>query len=136
MEPLAESTAQVERPNEVTRAVQLIAASFAIGGVRAVFDLIQKVSGASFFLAILILLVLLGILFFFLSKIAAGRNWARILFLVLLVIGLPFAIPAYLQEVKTNLLHGSISFIIAILQLLGTGLLFAKNSNRWFRSRK
>lgn len=136
MEPLAESTAQVERPHEVTRAVQLIAASFAIGGVRAVFDLTQKVSGASFFLAILILLVLLGILFFFLSKIAAGRNWARILFLVLLVIGLPFAIPAYLQEVKTNLLHGSISFIIAILQLLGTGLLFAKNSNLWFKTRK
>lgn len=136
MEPLAESTTQVERPNEVTRAVQLIAASFAIGGVRAVFDLIQKVSGASFFLAILILLVLLGILFFFLSKIAAGRNWARILFLVLLVVGLPFAIPAYLQEVKTNLLHGSISFIIAILQLLGTGLLFAKNSNLWFKTHK
>lgn len=136
MEPTIESTANVERPREVTRAVQCISASFAIGGIRSVFDLTQKVSGASFFLAILILLALLGILFFFLSKIAAGRNWARILFLVLLVIGLPFAMPGYMVELSRNLPHGYFSILIAILQLIGAYLLFTKSSDPWFRTRK
>lgn len=136
MEPSIESTAPVERPREVTRAVKLLSAAFAIGGIRAVFDLAQKVSGARYFLAILLLVAFLGICFFFVSKIAAGRNWARITFLVLLLIGLPLAVPGYIGELRTSLLYGSLSMIIAILQLIGTCLLFTKQSNLWFRTRK
>ena len=136
MEPPIESAAVVERPKEVTRAVQLISASFAIGGIRAVFDLAQKVSGARYFLTILLLVAFLGICFFFVSKIAAGRNWARITFLVLLLIGLPLAVPGYIGELRTSLLYGSLSMIMAILQVIGTYLLFTKQSNLWFRTRK
>jgi hypothetical protein len=70
------------------------------------------------------------------SKLAAGRNWARIVFLVLFVIGLPLALPGYIGELKTNPLHGSLSIVVAILQLIGIYLLFTKNSNLWFRTRK
>ena len=136
MEPPIESAAVVERPKEVTRAVQFISASFAIGGIRAVFVLAQKVSGANFLFAILLLLLFLGICFLFVSKIAAGRNWARIILLVLLVIGLPLAIPGYIAELRTSLLPGSLSIIVAILQVVGTYLLFTKNSNQWFRTRR
>lgn len=136
MEPIIESTANVGRPKEVTRAVQFISASFIIGGIRAVFDLAQKVSGGSLFVAILVLVVFLGICFFFVGKIAAGRNWARIVFLVLLIIGVPLALPGYLQDLRTNLLHGSVSIIVAILQLIGVCLLFTKKSNLWFKTRK
>jgi hypothetical protein len=136
MEPIIESTANVGRPKEVTRAVQFISASFIIGGIRAVFDLAQKVSGASLFVAILVLVVFLGICFFFVGKIAAGSNWARIVFLVLLIIGVPLALPGYLQDLRTNLLHGSVSIIVAILQLIGICLLFTKKSNLWFKTRK
>jgi hypothetical protein len=135
MDPI-EPTANVERPREVTRAVLFIYASFAIGGIRAVFDLSQKLSGASFVFGILLLLVFLGICFFFVSKIGAGRNWARIIFLVLFLIGLPFAIPGYIQDLRTNLPHGSVSIIVAILQSIGVFLLFTRNSNLWFRRRK
>ncbi len=130
------ATAAVERPKEVMRAIQFISASFAIGGIRAVFVLAQKVSGANFFFAILLLLLFLGICFLFVSKIAAGRNWARIILLVLLVIGLPLAIPGYIAELRTSLLLGSLSIIVAILQLIGTYLLFTRKSNLWFRPRK
>jgi len=136
MEPTIESTANVARPGEVTRAVQFLSAAFAIGGIRTVFDLAQKIPGVYFFLALLALVVFLGICFFFVSKIAAGRNWARITFLVLLLINLPFAIPGYIAELRTSLLHGSVGILVAILQLIGTYLLFTKNSNLWFRSRK
>lgn len=136
MDPTLEPTTSVSRPIEVTRAVQLIYASFAIGAIRAVFDLAQKISGVPLLLALLGLVIFFAICFFFVSKIAAGRNWARIVLLLLLVIGLPFAIPGYIVELRTNPLHGSISIVMAILQLIGTYLLFTKNSNLWFRSRK
>jgi hypothetical protein len=136
MNPTIEPTPNTERPKEVTGAVRLVAASFAIGGVRAVFDLAQKVSGISFLVALLILVVFLGICFFFVSRIAAGKNWARIVFLVLFLIGLPLALPGYIADLRINFLHGAISIIIALLQLIGTYLLFTRNSNVWFRRRK
>lgn len=136
MDPAIEPTTNVSRPLEATSAVWFIAASFAIGGIRTVFDLAHKMSGGLLLLGFLALVVFLGICFFFVSQIAAGRNWARIVFLVLLIIGLPFAIPGYLVELRTSLPRGAISILMAILQLLGTWLLFTKKSNLWFRLRK
>ena len=102
----------------------------------SVFDLTHKVSGASFFVALFILLVFLAVFFLFVSKIGAGRNWARITLLVLLLVQLPFAVLGSIAEVRANLMHGSLSIVIAILQLLGVGLLFTRNSNLWFRKLK
>jgi hypothetical protein len=136
MDPTTEPSVNLERPQSVTRAVQLFSASLAIGGIRSVFDLTQRVSGVYFFIALLILVLFLGIFFFFVNKVAAGKNWARILLLILLVIGLPFAIPGYVFELKTSLPRGSLSVLVAILQIVGMCLLFTKNSNGWFRRRK
>jgi hypothetical protein len=136
MDPTTEGTANVERPQSVTRAVQLFAASLAIGGIRAVFDLTHSVSGVYFFIALLMLVLFLGIFFFFVSRVAAGRNWARVLLLILLLIGLPFAIPGYVFELKASLLRGSLSLLVGLLQTVGMCLLFTKNSNGWFRRRK
>jgi hypothetical protein len=72
----------------------------------------------------------------FISRISARRNWARIVWLVLVLFGLPFAIPANLAEIKRNVLTGAFSVIVTLLQLIGTYFLFTKNSNEWFRTRK
>jgi len=136
MDPTTETTGNLERPQTATRAVQLFYASLAIGGIRAVFDLTQRVSGVYFLIALVLLALFLGIFFFVVSKVAAGRNWARILLLVLLLIGLPFAIPGYVLELKASILRGSLSVLVAILQIVGMILLFTKDSNGWFRSRK
>lgn len=64
------------------------------------------------------------------------RNWARIVWLVIVLFGLPFAIPANLQEIRRNVLSGTLSVIVTLLQVIGTYLLFTRNSNLWFRTRK
>jgi len=87
-------------------------------------------------LSLLIVVAFFGLLFFLVMKISAGRNWARIVCLVLVLLGLPFAISAYVQEVRIHLVSGTLSIIILILQLIGTFLLFTKQSNLWFRTRK
>jgi hypothetical protein len=138
MEPTTEHNAKTERPTEVTRAVQFLVSSLAIGLLTSIFHLAQRVSGVPmvFAFASLIVIAVFGIGFFLISKISARRNWARIVWLVLILFGLPFAIPANLQEVRRNVLSGTLSIIVTILQLIGTYLLFTRNSNLWFRTRK
>ncbi len=136
MDPKLEPTANTQRPREVNGAVLLLSASLVIGGIRAVFDLGHKVSGASFLVAVLILLAFLGVFFFLVTRIGAGRNWARITLLALLLLQLPFTILGSIAEVRTNVAHGSLTIVIAILQLLGVGLLFTRNPTLWFKKLK
>ncbi len=136
MDPVIEPTPNISRPVAVTRAVQLLSASFVIGAIRAVYNLVHKFSGTTLVLSIVFLIIFFGICFFFVSKIAAGRNWARIVFLVLLIIGLPLATPTYIAELRTNLPYGLVSIVVAIIQVLALVLLFAKTSNPWFRKHK
>jgi hypothetical protein len=136
MEQTSEQHANVERPREVSRAVQFLISSLAIGLMASIFHLAQRLSGVPMFFALLIVIAVFAVGFLLVNRISARRNWARIVWLVLVLFGLPFAIPANLQEVRRNVLSGTLSVIITILQLIGTYLLFTRNSNSWFRTRK
>jgi hypothetical protein len=136
MDPTIETTANPGRPVQTTRGVQLLYASLAIGLIRAIFGLTRTVSGTTLILAALIVIAVFSLGFFLIWRISAGRNLARILLLVLVLVGLPFAIRASVVELKQSIASGSLSMIIAVLQLVGTYLLFTKNSNLWFRQRK
>jgi hypothetical protein len=134
MEPTIEQEAPAVRPIEVTRAVQLLTSALVIGFIASAIRLRGQVSGTTLVVALLILIVFLTIFFYLIRKISAGRNWARLVLLVLVLLGTPFAIPAYIAEVSRNVVPGTLSIIIIILQVIATVLLFLKNSNRWFRS--
>ena len=136
MEPPIEPTANVARPKETTLAVQFLYASLAIGLLRAVFGLSQRTSGAPLILAALIVVSVFALGFFVVWKISSGRNWARIILLVLVLINLPFAVLGNISELKRSVLSGAFSIFIEVILWIGTYLLFTKNSNLWFRSRK
>jgi hypothetical protein len=136
MQPTIESTPDAARPIGVTRAVQFLLASLAIGLIASVVRVAQLATGATLVVALLLVLAFFGVYLLFIRKIAAGKNWARIVFLLLVVLGLPFAVPTYMAELRRSVLSGSVSVVVAILQLIGTGLLFTKSSNLWFRRRK
>lgn len=133
MEPTTESTV---RPREVALAIRLILLSLALGLVVAATQAVQRVSGIPLVVTLLIAVVFYGLLALFVSKILPGRNWARIVFLVLVLIGLPFAVPTYIGQLRQSVLFGLAGIVIVILQVFATYLLFTKNSNSWFRSRK
>lgn len=135
METIDEQSANAARPRAVTTAVQLFVSSLAIGLLKSIFNLTQRTSGLPMIIALLVVIAFFGLLFFLVLKIASGKNWARIVVLIL-VLFVPFAIPAYLEEVRRSVLSGTLSIIIALLQLVGTILLFIKPSNVWFRTRK
>ncbi|HEY8187992.1 MAG TPA: hypothetical protein VIF64_18120 [Pyrinomonadaceae bacterium] len=139
MESTTDQTANLSRPRTVATAVQLLAAALGLGLLRSILNLAQNTSGAQMFFALLIVIAFFGILFWVVRKISAGKNWARILVLIImlvLILFLPFAIPAYLHEVRRSALLGTLSIIITLLQLIGTALLFTKQSNLWFKTRR
>lgn len=136
MDSTIEASSTVERPRIVKIAIQVLAAAVVIGLLNAIFTLVQRITGAPMLVALIMVIAFFGLLFFLVMKISAGRNWARILWLILVLLNAPFAIMAYPEAVKRNLITGTLSIIIVLLQLIGTGLLFTKNSNPWFRTRK
>lgn len=136
MEPTIEQTANVERPREVKKAVQFLASSLVIGLLNAIFTLVQRTTGLSMLLVLIIVIAFFSLLFVLVMRIAAGRNWARIIWLILVLVNAPFAILSYPEAVRRSVISGSLSIIIVILQLVGTCLLFTKNSNLWFKTRK
>lgn len=136
MDPTIEASSTVERPRIIKIAIQLLASSVVIGLLNAIFTLVQRITGAPMLLALVMVIAFFGVLLFVVMKISAGRNWARILWLIYVLLNTPFAIMAYRQAVRANVISGTLSIIIVLLQLIGTGLLFTKNSNLWFRTRK
>ena len=136
MDPTLEPTANLERPLHATRAVQLLYASLAIGLLRALLGLTQRVSGVALVLAALIVIAVFALGFFLAWKISAGRNWARILLLLLVIINLPFAVWGNVVELKESIWSGTFSIFIELMLWIGTCLLFTRSSNLWFKRRK
>jgi hypothetical protein len=78
----------------------------------------------------------LGILWFFIHKIWKGRDWARITFLVLYIIGIPFAVFTLLQPLMDRPFYGVLGIGQAVLQLVALVFLFQKSSSEWFKQMK
>jgi len=74
-----------------------------------------------------------GLLVFFIIKISAGRNWARIVFLVTFIIGVPIGISQVSAEFARSPFVGTLS--VAQFGLFGYALflLFTEPGRRWFR---
>jgi FtsH-binding integral membrane protein len=141
MDPTIEPTATVERPRTVAKAIQFLASAVVIGLLNAIVTLVQrssvqKMTGISMLVALIMVIAFFALLFFLVMKVSAGRKWARIVWLIFVILNAPFAILAYPDAVRRNIITGTLSIIIVILQLIGTGLLFTKDSNLWFRTRK
>ncbi|HVZ97110.1 MAG TPA: hypothetical protein VG847_09565, partial [Chitinophagaceae bacterium] len=76
------------------------------------------------------------ILSFLVYQINAGKNWARILLVVLIVIGM-FTIPLdIIAFFKFNQLLAIIISVQTIIELAAVGLLMTKQSNEWFKAKK
>lgn len=126
----------MEKPIEITRAVQLLYLTLGIGIVKAFIDFSHISFESSVAITLFVMLFTFAFLFFLIIKISGGRNWARIVFLIFFLLGIPLAIPIVLEEVKRNLFLGSLSLIQIVLQVTALVLMFTKNSNLWFRTRK
>lgn len=124
---------QPGKPQTVTVAVYLLWASIAIGLVKIPLDLPALTAMPSQGLIWSVVVLVLAFFCFLIVKISAGRNWARITYLVFFLIGLIPALPTLMSEFTRAPVIGILSVVQFIMQGYAVFLLFTNPGKTWFQ---
>jgi hypothetical protein len=117
---------QIEKPAIVTKAICIICVSLGIVLVSSLWLSFHNfIAAQSGFFTLLIMAWLT-------HKTNQGRNWARITFLVLYIIGSVIAIPAFLTDPHLTIDIG-IFIIQTILEAAALIMLFSRDARPWFK---
>jgi hypothetical protein len=82
--------------------------------------------------SIVILVVTVGIMFFLIKCIGLGRKWARVVLLVLFLLGLAVYPWTFMALLKASMLVGVLSLLQTILEIVALLYLFSRDSTQWF----
>jgi hypothetical protein len=132
-ETFMETANTPERPQSVRTAMNCLWLSVAIGAVKLLMELpyLKTIAPAPF--TDFVLIVVFALMVFLIFRIYAGKNWARVTFLVLFVIGILPTLPTMQSEFVRSPLLGTLSIVQAGLQIYALFLLFSKPGSGWFR---
>lgn len=127
------------KPDSVSTALTLLWISLAVGVLNSIISFSNSVDlaqgyGSGF--VIFVTLFVIAFMAFFIYMIGEGKNWARITFLVLFIIGIPFSVLPAIILLLTDPISAMFSVGISILQLIALIFLFQKTSSDWFHSMK
>lgn len=123
----------VQKPESVSTAVKLLWAALALGLVKTLVDITHLSGVAPSVFTNTVLVLVFALNGFFIFKIAAGKNWARITYLVLFIIGVLPSIPIVLGEFSRSAVLGALSVAQVGLQACALFLLFSQPGAGWFR---
>lgn len=124
----------LEIPKAIKTAVSCLWASVALGFVTALVKLASVRTAEPAVSTNFVLLLVFGFIAFLIFKISAGKNWARIVFLILFLIGSVTSLPSMLYQFLHLPVIGLSSLAQVGLQGYGLYILFRSPSNSWFRS--
>jgi hypothetical protein len=127
---------QSSRPAIISNVVKLLYATLGIGVLRAVLEFQTLVQQTSVIFILFIWAVVFGVMWFLIHKIGSRRNWARITFLILFIVGLPFSVLPLLQSLSATPVSGLIGILQVVGQIVALVMLFQGTSNAWFRKPK
>ena len=127
---------QLVQPSKVATAVKLLYATLGIGMIRSIIESSRHAEASSVALFLFGTLFSLVTIAFFIYMISKGKNWARITFLVLCILGIPLAISPMIQSLSHNLFSGVLGILQVIMQIIGLVLLFHGSSSKWFKAMK
>ena len=125
------------RPDRVNTAIKLLYSSLGVGVVRSLLEapaLIKQ--GASLGFVVFVSVFVLAFLSFFIHKIGKGRNWARITFLVMFILGIPISISPMIQSLMNNPVSGMLGLAQLVVQIIAIVFLFQKTASNWFKTIK
>lgn len=120
-----------ERPRAVAIAVTLIWLSLALTVVALATSFARGARGNVMLTNIAVFVGVFVVFGFLNIQIMAGRNWARILFMVLFVLGLVEVLSQALIDPLG--LDAMVLYLENALELIAVVLLFAKPARIWFR---
>jgi hypothetical protein len=133
-----------DRPDEVATAVKLLWASLSLGVLANAVDWPQQVARLPVGILIPVEVFGLAMGVWFIRALGRGRNWVRILFLVVMIMALlgvmasVWSVPLraqYWEAYTHSPTAGSLRGIQGILHLVALGYLFTAPARHWFRHR-
>ena len=128
-----ETQSAAQKPQPVVTAVNLLWVSLAVGLVKMLMDFSNLSGMAAAAFTNFILIFTFALITFLIFKISAGRNWARITFLVMFIIGVLPTLPIVLGEFSRSAVVGALSAAQIGLQVYALFLLFTQPGSSWFR---
>lgn len=127
----------MKRPDTVSNAIILLYVSLILSLVICISQFIFKFPRSTQIVppivAVFTAVFTLGMMWFFIYNIEKGRNWARIIFLIIFIAGILFSVSSFLQMLKYNPIFILTGIIHTILQATALALLFQKSSSEWFK---
>lgn len=127
-----ETQSAAQKPQPVVTAVNLLWASLAVGLVKMLMDFSNLSGVAPALFTNFILIFTFALIAFLIFKISVGRNWARITFLVMFIIGVLPTLPIVLGEFSRSAILGALSVAQIGLQVSALFLLFTQPGSSWF----
>jgi hypothetical protein len=127
----------MEKPQTVSLGVNLLWVSLAISVIASALDPTQIMHKSQSIpvLAVVVLLTLLAVMALLTYKISAGRNWARITFLVLFLFSVAPSLSVLPALLHVSLVAGITNILQSALQLIALVLVFTPSANPWFKKR-
>jgi peptidoglycan/LPS O-acetylase OafA/YrhL len=124
-------------PKNVARFEVLAYISIAIGVITSALEYqrFSTMANPAFILLVQLFVFLIFVLFIWLIA-RRRKNWARWLFLILFLLGLPFYIPSLAAMIKNNPISGLLSVVQMLIQGAAIFLVFSGDAKEWFRKRQ
>ena len=148
---MTNQTHTTEKPKEVVLAIKLLWAYFAVSILSMVLNwdyviLVARTKSPDFpppgfpmtlemFLCV-VMSISFALILWIILKISSSRNWARILYLITIVIGVPSWLLNFMEMMKGPKMVVVLSILATILSLGACVLLFTRPSNAWFKEQK
>ena len=123
---------QISRPKKVGTAVNLL---YIVLGIR-ILQTILEASMASARPSMFIIFCVLAVMWLVIYMIGKGRNWARITYLILFIIGLRVSVVPLWAVLGANPIPGLLVIAQLVIQIIALVFLFQKPSSDWFREMK
>ncbi|MDD2904527.1 MAG: hypothetical protein PHU44_19020 [Syntrophales bacterium] len=121
----------LSRPKEVLYAFWLTIASLAVG-ILALPLSSEVVRSQILAFTIIGLVFSLAFTLFIFFMILKGRNWARMLYMILFISGAPFAFPAIIVAFQKTPVLAVIRLLQLFMQMMAVVLLLQKTTRNWF----
>lgn len=135
-EHLVSSNKVLAQPPKVATAVKLLYATLGIGIIRSMMEAPSQAEAGSVGLVLFILFSVLGLMWFFIYMIGRGRNWARITFFLMFILGVPLSILPMIQSLAHDPVSGILGLVQIFMQIIAMLFLFHGSSSAWFKALK
>ena len=133
---LQDQTFPVLKPVAIRRAIGLLWASLAVGVAKTPLNWAYLTSRASGAFNAFVIISTFAITAFFIWKIGQGKNWARIVFLVLFLLGVVPFLFIVRSEFARSPASGLLSTVQCGLQVVAFFLIFTSPGKEWFQPRR